>query len=241
MLKRTSVVTVASHALKDYTRSFGVSNVIYVPNGISKHFLKKYDGRILRRKLGHQPHDLVIGYIGSIEFWLDMKTLIKGVSLIRKKGLSAKLLLVGKKLHTKYSEKVVKWLKNENLEKHTLWLDFVPYEKVPEFMAEIDVGTIPFDLTNLTAFYAAPNKLWEYLSQRKPVVSTPIPEVLRNSNCILKSVTAKDCAHNLSLIAKNEEVIRKKVEIGYKKALTKTWDNSTDILKATICSLFNKK
>jgi hypothetical protein len=42
----------------------------------------------------------------------------------------------------------------------------------------MDLATIPFDVENPTAFYAAPNKLWEYLSQGAVVAATPIPEVL---------------------------------------------------------------
>jgi hypothetical protein len=41
----------------------------------------------------------------------------------------------------------------------------------------MDIATIPFNVSNPTAYYAAPNKLWEYLSQGVTVAATPIPEV----------------------------------------------------------------
>jgi len=57
-------------------------------------------------------------------------------------------------------------------------IDFVPHGEVPRYIAAMDVGAIPFNIANPTAFYAAPNKMWEYLSQGVVVASTLIPEVL---------------------------------------------------------------
>ena len=73
---------------------------------------------------------------------------------------------------------IMNWIKDEGIEHITDWIGFVEHEKVPEYIAAMDVVTIPFDVKNPTAYYAAPNKLWEYLSQGVNVVSTPIPETL---------------------------------------------------------------
>lgn len=239
MMRRASVVTVASHALEEYAKTVGARSVVHIPNGIAECFLKLHDCSTLREKFGYRKDDLVVGYIGSLEFWLDMKSLINGVALVRKRGISIKLLIVGGKLYTKYSGKVAHWVKQKNMEKHTEFLDFVPHEDVPKCIAEFDVGTIPFDVLNPTAYYAAPNKMWEYLSQKKPVISTPIPEALSNSDCVLTALTPEDYAYKLLLVAKKEIEIRKKVDIGYKKALNRTWKNSAKLLESTIYSLLN--
>lgn len=238
MMRRASVVTVASHALVEYAKKRGARKVVYVPNGIAECFLKLHDNG-LREKLGYSEDDFVAGYIGSLEFWLDMKSFIDGVVLARKKGLSVKLLIIGGKLYTKHSEKVALWIKQKNVEKHTEFLDFVPHEDVPRYIAGFDVGTIPFDVLNPTAYYAAPNKMWEYLSQKRPVISTPIPEVLRNSDCVLTALTPEGYAHNLLRVAKGKTEVRQKVDIGYKKALNRTWKNSAKLFASTIYSLLN--
>lgn len=240
MMRRASVVTVASCALVKYAKSAGARSIVHVPNGIAECFLKLHNCNTLREKFGYSKDDLVVGYIGSLEFWLDMKSFINGVALARKRGISVKLLIVGGKLYTKYSEKVAQWIKQKNLEKHTEFSDFVRHEDVPKYIAEFDVGTIPFDVLNQTAYYAAPNKMWEYFSQKKPVISTPIPEALSNSDCVLTALTPEDYAHNLLLVAKREVEVRKKVDIGYKKALNRTWKNSRKFLASTIYSLLNQ-
>jgi glycosyltransferase involved in cell wall biosynthesis len=241
MIKRATVVTVASHALEEYAKRAGAQKVVYVPNGIGECFLKLHDGNTLREKFGYSENDLVAGYIGSLEFWLDMKSFITGVSSARKMGLPVNLLLVGSKLHTNFSDKVIQWIKRKNIEKHTEFIGFVPYEDVPKYVASFNVGIIPFDVSNPTAFYAAPNKMWEYLSQRKPVISTPIPEAVNNSDCVFTALTPEDYAHKLSIVAERKTEVYQKTEIGYRKALDRTWKNSADLFGSTIYSLFSQK
>jgi len=181
LIKMADAVTVPGLALAMYARSVKKSSkrVYVVPNGISEHFFKRHNGNRLRKRFGYADDDLVVGYVGSIEFWLDMKTFIKAISKAHRKGeFIVRLMLVGGRLQTKYVENVMEWIKYEGIERITDWIGFVEYRKVPEYIAAMDVGTIPFDVNNPTAYYAAPNKLWEYLSQEVDVFSTPIPEAL---------------------------------------------------------------
>jgi len=178
LIRNADVVSVPGVALAMYAKDIGAKRVYILPNGISEHFLKRYDGEKIRRKLGYDDNDMIVGYVGSIEFWLDMKTLIKAVSIAKMNRLPIKLLLIGRHLQTGYSLKVKRWLEEYDVKDIATWLDFVSHEEVPEYIAAIDVATIPFDTENPTAYYAAPNKLWEYLSQGVSVASTPIPEAL---------------------------------------------------------------
>jgi glycosyltransferase involved in cell wall biosynthesis len=237
MIRRASVVTAASPSLVEYARQAKAKEAMQVPNGIGECFLKLHNGENLRNRLGFDKEELVVGYIGSLEFWLDMKSLIKGVGLARKRGVPSRLLIVGKELHTKYSEKVKEYVRQENLEKCTERLDFVPYDLVPEYMSGLDVGTIPFNVYNPTAYYSAPNKLWEYLSQMRPVIATPIPEVLNNSDCLIPALTPADYAEGFLKIAKRKTEVQRKTATGYKKALTKTWKHSAAIYGGLIHSL----
>jgi glycosyltransferase involved in cell wall biosynthesis len=240
MMRRASAVTVASHALGEYAKVAGANRVVHVPNGVGEGFLELHDGNDLREKLGYSKEDFVVGYIGSLEFWLDMKSLIKGVSIAKRKGVPIKLLIVGGKLVTNYSENLSNWVKQEKVEEETQFLDFIPYELVPEYISAFDVGTIPFDVLNPTAYYSAPNKMWEYLSQRKPVFCSPIPEALYNSDCILIGLTAEDYARQFLLVFKKNAEVLQKVEMGYQKALNKTWTNSARLFGSTVYSLLNQ-
>jgi hypothetical protein len=81
--------------------------------------------------------------------------------------------------------------------------------------------------------------MWEYFSQRKPVISTPIPEALSNSDCVMTVLTPEDYAKKLLLISKEDIEINQKVEIGHKKALHMTWENSVKLFTSTIHALLS--
>lgn len=239
MMRRANVVTVSSIALGEYAKKSGARRVVHVPNGIAECFLRLHSGNRLREKFGYCRGDAVVGYVGSLEFWLDMRSLINGIAIARKRGLSVKLLIIGGRLHSAYSKKVAQWIKEKNLEKHTEFLDFVPHEDVPKYIAGLDLGTIPFDVLNLTAYYSGPNKMWEYFSQRKPVISTPIPEALRNSDCVVTALTPEDYANKLLLISRKENEIQQKVNNGYRKALNTTWKKSAELFASAVGMILN--
>ncbi len=235
IIKRADFVTVPGIALYYYVRSIGKKEVAIIPNGISEFFFTKYDGKDIRYKLGFDQNDLVMGYIGSIEFWLDMKPLIEGVAYAKNMGIPIRLLIVGKHLQTGYSNKVEKWLSQYDIDRITVWLDFIRHDEVPKYIAAIDIGTIPFNINNLTAYYAAPNKLWEYLSQDVVVAATPIPEVVLYSKFIKRIQLVNNYIDYLNVI----KAIYMKSKINDDKNLEKiirkrTWSNSAQLFKNVI-------
>ncbi|MEM1661133.1 MAG: glycosyltransferase, partial [Candidatus Bathyarchaeia archaeon] len=246
LLRMADAVTTPGIALAMYARSVrggaSSSQVYVVPNGISEHFLKQYDGRYVREKLGYSEGDLVVGYVGSIEFWLDMKPLIEAVSEARKQGCSIRFMLIGGHLQTAYAEKVARWIEQEGIGNITDRLGFIHHEEVPRYIASMDIGAIPFDVRNPTAYYAAPNKLWEYLSQGVSVVSTPIPEVLAYKELANIVRSKKDYVTSFMETAKrkerNEDNIKRKAKIYVEK---RTWSNSAEKIKKIIQKILHKK
>ncbi|MBZ0290394.1 MAG: glycosyltransferase family 1 protein, partial [Anaerolineae bacterium] len=51
------------------------------------------------------------------------------------------------------------------------------YEQLPAYLAHFDVALIPFAMNEATR-YLSPTKTLEYMAAHKPVVSTPIPDVI---------------------------------------------------------------
>ncbi|MEM3449926.1 MAG: glycosyltransferase [Nitrososphaerota archaeon] len=240
LLRMADAVTVPGIALAKYSRDVrGEGNqrqVYVVPNGISEHFLTKRDRSLLRKKFGYNDENLVVGYIGSIEFWLDMLTLIKALSRVYEQELNIRFMLVGGKLQTAYAEKVMSWIKQYGIERIVDYAGFVEHEMVPDYIAAIDIGVIPFDIRNPTAYYAAPNKLWEYLSQGVNVISTPIPEALAYKHLVDIVWSEEDYVATVNNIRKRMSVrkdyreIRRYIEM-------RTWDKSAERFKEIINSL----
>jgi glycosyltransferase involved in cell wall biosynthesis len=79
-----------------------------------------------------------------------------------------------------------------------------PYEALPSYLSNIDVCLIPFKLNDIT-LASNPIKMYEYLAAGKPVVSTALPEVVRNASEIV-------------YIGKNDEDFLRKVENAVKES-----------------------
>jgi glycosyltransferase involved in cell wall biosynthesis len=227
IMRHANVVTVVSSSLKTYAIHGGAKRVEIVPNGISEVFLGVSLTHRLREKMGFEDGDFVIGYVGSVEFWLDLKPLLTGIALSNKRGLPAKLFLVGNSLHTNYLKKVVEQINDEGISKNVTWHDFVPYDEVPSYLEVIDVGVIPFDVVNPTAFYSSPNKIWEYLSQMKPVISTPIPEAVNNAKFLSLASNSVDYCSLFSKLYQKDPLLLEKTQAGYLESKHRTWAYST--------------
>ncbi len=241
LLRRARIVTTPGIALYMYAKKVGARKVHIVPNGISEHFLNTYNGRMIRNKLGLSQDHIVVGYLGSIEFWLDMEPLMAAISILRRKVDNIILLLIGKHLQTRYAKKVEYWIKTKyNISRSTIWLDFIPHGEVPQYIAAMNIGVIPFNTSNLTAYYAAPNKLWEYLSQQKLVLSTPIPEAILNRDVLELVASVEDYVRIIELYSKDRGLFAEKINKGRLRALKRTWDNSANKMKRIISNIVGK-
>lgn len=73
----------------------------------------------------------------------------------------------------------------------------VPYWELPRYLAGIDVFIIPYKLDELTK-YINPLKLKECLAVGKPVVSTPLPEVLKLKEAVRIANTKEEFLEQIS-------------------------------------------
>jgi glycosyltransferase involved in cell wall biosynthesis len=58
-----------------------------------------------------------------------------------------------------------------------VWAGMQPYERLPYFVASWDVCLLPFAINRATKFIS-PTKTLEYFAGERPVVSTPVPDVV---------------------------------------------------------------
>jgi UDP-galactopyranose mutase len=90
------------------------------------------------------------------------------------------------------------------------------YKELPSYIAGWDVAMIPFALNESTK-YISPTKTPEYLAAGKPVISTPIRDVIRPYG-----------DNKLVHIASNAEEFLQCAEKELKKRGRKTWINKVD-------------
>ena len=90
------------------------------------------------------------------------------------------------------------------------WLGLQPYEVLPHLVAEWDVCLLPFARNESTRFIS-PTKTLEYMAGEKPIVSTPIHDVVGlYGDCVSVAATAEEfisaCARSLAETATDREL-----------------------------------
>jgi len=97
------------------------------------------------------------------------------------------LLIVGKILGTnKFSKWVDNYIRTNGLEENIELIDWIPHSDVVRYIETSVVGIILFQPTHYNNLIGLPNKLFEYMACRIPVIASnfqEIREIVEESNC----------------------------------------------------------
>jgi len=159
----------------------------------------------------------VIGYYGAIAEWFDA-ALVRDVARSRP---DYTFVLIGDVANQDAAR--LSALANVRL------LGEKPYELMPSYLAEFDVCLIPFRISPLT-LATDPVKLYEYFSQGKPVVATPLPELRRHQPLVTLSADAASFAASIdAALHESPELRARRIEA----AGANTWRDRARMLEET--------
>lgn len=138
------------------------------PSGVDAgHFAAALDPALpIAQEIAQLPHP-VLGYYGVIDERIDRELL----SRLAVEHPEWSLALVGPV--TKVEREALPAAPNLH------YIPAQPYERLPAFLKGFDVATMPFALNEATR-YISPTKTLEYMAAHKPVVSTPVPDVVNS-------------------------------------------------------------
>ncbi len=107
----------------------------------------------------------ILGYFGVIDERMDLELLCH----IAEQHPEWQIVMIGP---------VVKISEDELPHKPNIhYLGMKPYAELPHYLANFDVALVPFALNEATRF-VSPTKVLEYMAAHKPIVSTPIHDVI---------------------------------------------------------------
>jgi len=152
----------ATHVMGRYKKPASLVNVI--PNGVDTSVFKPYPKRNGRFLCGVQEDVPVIGYVGSVENWIDFELAIDAM-----KFLHGYLTIVGTSLHTDYIDKLKERAKP--MKDHVRFIGNVPYETLPMYISGFDVGINPLRPSEHNK-YSAGGKIYNYFACGVPCVSS---------------------------------------------------------------------
>ena len=119
------------------------------------------------------------------------------------------------------------------------WLGRKPYEELPAYCKGLDVCLMPFALNESTEFIN-PTKALEYMATGRPIVSTPVADVIRNFGSVVK--IGRDPKEFISLCRQAlEQPDTEARERGLQMARENSWDSIVDRLEGHVAEALAKK
>lgn len=158
-----SVITVTQE-LAEFLKGLGVKDITVIPNGVDTQVLKPIPAVEAKRSLGLQGK--VIGYVGSLEHWVDLETVVRALP-----RLDVTLLVVGPGLFTDYGDLIKKMAEDLEVSDKIKFTGAVKYSELGKYISAMDIGLNPLKKMKKNE-YAAGGKVFNYLSCGRPVLSS---------------------------------------------------------------------
>ncbi|MDD4653656.1 MAG: glycosyltransferase [Methanothrix sp.] len=161
--KARSVITVTQE-LSDFLHDLGIKDITVIANGVDTKLLGPLSMKEAKKSLG--LNGVVLGYVGSLEHWVDLETVVSAMP-----QLDATLLVVGPGLFTDYGEEIKKMAKDLGVLDRIVFTGAVEYGQLSRYISAMDIGLNPLKMMKKNE-YAAGGKVFNYLACGRPVLSS---------------------------------------------------------------------
>ncbi len=176
-LDHSDVVTTVSPGLVEKLRNYGYEAEL-ITNGVDTDLFHPMDGGAMRAALNIAPDAFVLGFAGAVERWYSLDEVIRAFPKILEQHSNAELLIVGGSLFTGYQDELRALAARLGVAARVHFTGAVDYRDLPGYIAPMDLCLIPLSPPQWVDI-ALPNKFFEYSACGKPILSTPIPDMLR--------------------------------------------------------------
>jgi glycosyltransferase involved in cell wall biosynthesis len=158
-----SAITVTNE-LSEFLQDLGIKDITVIPNGVDTRVLRPMPMEEAKRVLGLKGN--VLGYVGSLEHWVDLETVVQALP-----KLDATLLVVGPGLFTDYGNLIKKMAEELGVADRVIFTGAVKYSELSRYISAMDIGLNPLKMMKKNE-YAAGGKVFNYLSCGRPVLSS---------------------------------------------------------------------
>jgi len=230
ILKKADVVIASANNLYESKKKEN-SNCYFVPNAADvKHFMKALDENILIPVDIKQIEGPRIGLIGNINLNIDFGLL----KLIAETKPDWSIIIIGAIVDRRnvYNNKDFNCtVKIKNIH----YLGWRSYDLLPNYLKALDVCLLPY-VDNEYMHYVYPNKLHQYLSGGKPVVSSDMPEIRPYSDVVRIAKNHKDFvrAVEMALNERGHDFIEKRVKLAQENSVEVRAQEKMEIITSSL-------
>jgi glycosyltransferase involved in cell wall biosynthesis len=182
-LKHAELVTTVTTEFEEYLKSKGIKNIKVVPNGVDTKVVRPIASNNAKKRLKLEG-DTVIGYLGSLEHWIDLETVISALPELSKKVPDIKLLIVGPSLFTDYGTKLNELAKQLKVSERIIFTGGVPHNEAYKYISAMDICLNPRKPLSMNKMTIG-GKVFNYLACGKPVMSSnmePLEKLFSNED-----------------------------------------------------------
>ena len=215
LLKGADIVFAGGHTIADLKRN-SREDIYVFPSAVETDHFKKAltDNTEIPDDIKQIPHP-ILGYWGAIDERID-HSLLKSLA---QRHPDWSIVLLGPIVRQK-----IKDLTYLDKVKNIFWLGPKDYSLLPNYAKAFDICLNPFVLTR-EGKHLSPTKTLEYLATGKPVISTPITDVVRFYDGVVniaEGVEEFEMAIKRCMEEDNEFLKQKRIDF----AENKTWENT---------------
>jgi glycosyltransferase involved in cell wall biosynthesis len=168
----TDQVIVVSRQLQEMAITCGVpmGHIAVLPNAVDTQRFdprREDSGQAVREHFQFKSK-CVIGFVGSLQPWQGVETLIAAFSRLQTVAPYTHLLIVG---DGPEREKLERQVEAAGLRSDVTFTGKVPYNEVPHYIAAMEIAVAPYKGEN---FYQSPIPVFEYMAMGKPIVASSI-------------------------------------------------------------------
>lgn len=163
-IRRANYIITVTDELKSLLQAMGAENIAVIPNGVDTHLLRPISKEKAKDVLGLEGD--VIGYVGSLEHWVDLETVVEALP-----HLDVTLLVIGPGLFTDYGDKIKELAERFGVIDKMIFTGTIPYSQLNTYISAMDIGLNPLKKMKKNEM-AVGGKVFNYLSCGVPVLSS---------------------------------------------------------------------
>ncbi len=120
--------------------------------------------------------------MGVIDYWLDLITPLKAVKILSVKFPGIKFVIIGSWRNQEFKKSIESFIEKEELEDNVKITGYVSDDELVRYLDKASCCIMPYRTDFYSAVIRLPEKLFVYSAHGKPILSTPLPEVMSLHN-----------------------------------------------------------
>jgi len=214
--KLADIVLADTFAHADYyARKFGIdrSKFSRVPVGVPDELFSLFKAR--GEEKNRKESNFLVQFYGSFLPLQGIEYVVRAARIVETKDRAIRFELIGSGQTFPMIKKLVEELGLKNI----VLRDWIPFKELPEVVSRAHICLGIFGNTEKT-LRVVPNKVFQYLSLKKPVITGRTPAILeffvdRENIFLCEPADADSLADAIMLLKDNEELRKKIAENGY--------------------------